>query len=177
MRDEGLNHVVSLNEEVKQVVTTAQRIELVALNAIIIAKRVGLGGAGFVVISDELRRFSRELRAMMDVVRQSSLATVRLHSLQIRQSRYDVLLRRAGLEFPATALKEELKKSRRSLGRLLDEAAKLSRSADIITRSAKIEAAYAGEFTAQLAEISAVFDGHLQTVRPILVRLESDLKS
>ena len=51
-----LTCIVRVNEEIKSIVATAFRINLMALNAIFLAKRAGNAALGFGVLSNELRR-------------------------------------------------------------------------------------------------------------------------
>lgn len=180
MRDSGLYQVVTVNEHIKRVVTVAHQIELVALNAILLAKRVGRSAAGFGIISDELRRFSQDLRAQMQNVRQASQVAIQACSALIRHARRDELLHRAGISFSGDilqALERDMLQARRGLCQLLEEAAKLCRFGDIITRAAKIEAAYAGGYSLRLTEIAADFDNHILGVQQLLTRLERELRA
>lgn len=56
---------VSINEGLKQVVDISNQINLVAMNAILVAKRAGTQSAGFKVVAMELRVFSQKLEDSM----------------------------------------------------------------------------------------------------------------
>ena len=60
-----LTCIVRVNEEIKSIVATAFRINLMALNAIFLAKRAGNAALGFGVLSNELRRFAQDLTRHM----------------------------------------------------------------------------------------------------------------
>ena len=48
-----LRRIVRINEEIKSVVSTAFKINLMAMNAIFLAKRAGQSALGFGVLSNE----------------------------------------------------------------------------------------------------------------------------
>lgn len=52
-----LLRIVRINEEIKRVVSVAFKINIMALNAIFLAKRAGNAALGFGVLSNELRVF------------------------------------------------------------------------------------------------------------------------
>jgi methyl-accepting chemotaxis protein len=55
-----LLRIVRINEEIKAVVGVAFKINIMALNAIFLAKRAGTAALGFGVLSNELRTFSQD---------------------------------------------------------------------------------------------------------------------
>jgi hypothetical protein len=57
-----LRRIVRASEEIKSVVATAARIDLMAMNAIFLAKRAGRNALDFGVLSNELRRFAMDLQ-------------------------------------------------------------------------------------------------------------------
>ena len=60
-----LHRVVKANEDIKKVIRISSGVNLVALNAMLIAKRSGEKSRGFAVVSSELRVFSRKLEGAM----------------------------------------------------------------------------------------------------------------
>lgn len=56
---------VSINEGLKHVVDISHQINLVAMNAILVAKRAGTQSAGFKVVAMELRLFSQKMEDSM----------------------------------------------------------------------------------------------------------------
>ncbi len=64
------------NEEIKAIVATAFRINLMALNAIFLAKRAGNAALGFGVLSNELRRFAQDLTRHMSALRDMTSGSV-----------------------------------------------------------------------------------------------------
>ena len=61
-----LLRIVKINEEIKRVVSVSFKINIMALNAIFLAKRAGTAALGFGVLSNELRVFSTDLRICME---------------------------------------------------------------------------------------------------------------
>ena len=61
-----LLHIVRINEEIKRVVGVSFKINIMALNAIFLAKRAGTAARGFGVLSNEFRTFSQDLKNGMD---------------------------------------------------------------------------------------------------------------
>ena len=60
-----LRRIVRISEEIKRVVATAFKINLMAMNAIFLAKRAGQSALGFGVLSNDLRRFATDLPTQM----------------------------------------------------------------------------------------------------------------
>jgi len=56
---QDLVRIVQINEEIKSIVAVAFKINIMALNAIFLAKRAGTTALGFGVLSNELRVFPR----------------------------------------------------------------------------------------------------------------------
>lgn len=61
----NLSQAVSINESLKRVIEISSQINVVAMNAILIAKRAGPQSAGFRVVAMELRLFSNKIEEMM----------------------------------------------------------------------------------------------------------------
>ena len=64
----NLDGAISINEILKQVIDTACRIDLVAVNAVLVAKRAGTQSAGFHVVALELRTFGLEVEKEMAIL-------------------------------------------------------------------------------------------------------------
>ena len=60
-----LSKSVAINQGLKQVVDISHQINLVAMNAILVAKRAGTQSAGFKVVAMELRLFSQKMEESM----------------------------------------------------------------------------------------------------------------
>jgi hypothetical protein len=89
-----LLRIVRINEEIKRVVSVAFKINIMALNAIFLAKRAGNAALGFGVLSNELRVFSRDLRESMMSLTQLIHDLVGEVSVILLESRQDELFRK-----------------------------------------------------------------------------------
>jgi hypothetical protein len=78
---------VRLNEGIKGVVLIAFQINIMALNAILLAHRAGEVALGFGVISKELRSLSVELTGLMQELSKDAYLAVNLISDLLRQER------------------------------------------------------------------------------------------
>lgn len=181
-----LLRIVSINEQIKRVVGVSFKINIMALNAIFLAKRAGTAALGFGVLSNELRVFSQELRDCMSGLNGLIHASVNEVSIILRNGRQDRLL--AGLAKAATvsplvagvlerrageraAHDRRLSDLRRQLKRALEDAFQLVELGGVLAKSAKIEAAYGQGFAASLAQVSSEFDGIVEEIRGALESL------
>jgi hypothetical protein len=64
----SLDLAVSINEGLKNVITISSQINIVAMNAILVAKRAGQQSAGFRIVAMELRLFSQKIEERMAVL-------------------------------------------------------------------------------------------------------------
>lgn len=181
-----LLRIVSINEQIKRVVGVSFKINIMALNAIFLAKRAGTAALGFGVLSNELRVFSQELRDCMSGLNGLIHASVNEVSIILRNGRQDRLLgelARMGTPRPAVAAVLErragerlthdrrLADLRRQLKRALEDAFQLVELGGVLAKSAKIEAAYGQGFAASLAQVSGEFDGIVEEIRGALESL------
>jgi hypothetical protein len=177
-----LQRIVLVNEQIKAVVATAFSINLMALNAIFLAKRAGQAALGFGVLSNELRAFSVELADVMKALRDMTSDSVNVVSDQVRRARtLDILsrLKAAGVArgqqavdaaFARHAARVEhdeaaLRERQRKLRQVLADARQRVELGGVLTRSAKIEAAYGGGFAQPLMQVSSEFDRTIQAIR------------
>lgn len=185
-----LRRIVRANEEIKHVVATAGRIGLMAMNAIFLAKRAGQSALGFGVLSDELRRFSLDLQTQMTQLREMTYGTVASLTALLKQARTQQLLERtreesggAGRRLVDAFLqtrhetagsfghRERIAAMHRSLGLMLADTAQLVELGGVLARSAKIEAAYGGPFSAALMQVSSDFERTIGEIRHSLENL------
>ncbi len=181
-----LLRIVRINEEIKAVVGVAFRINIMALNAIFLAKRAGTAALGFGVLSNELRVFSQDLRTRMAALTDLIHACVSEVSVVLQDIRHTGLLARAvGMAANAEAEvvlsrrrsenadhQERLSSLRRQLQRALDDAFQLVELGGVLAKSAKIEAAYGQSFAPALAQVSGEFDGVVEEIRSSLQALQ-----
>lgn len=181
-----LQRVVAIRESIKSVVSCAFRVNVLGLNAILLAKKFGEAASGFGVISNELRQFGRELTDEMRQLNDASASLVDLASRQMRQVRQQGLLQRAaGDEPPGASLLDALRRGE-SRGRQIDHAVHdtLQQMSDfvalayqsclfgtVIARAARIEAAHAGSSGQVLTSTSNEFAEHVDRVLGSLEQL------
>ena len=183
--DLDLLSIVRINEEIKMVVAVSFKINIMALNAIFLAKRAGTAALGFGVLSNELRVFSQDLRNCMESL------TVLIHdcvnevSLVLQDIRFFRLLRDAAEMSPHYVSQNVLKNRetqnqvhlralstlRLQLKRALEDAFQMVELGGVLAKSAKIEAAYGQAFAPSLAQVSGEFDGIVEEIRGSLESL------
>ena len=181
-----LLRIVRINEEIKAVVGVAFKINIMALNAIFLAKRAGTAALGFGVLSNELRVFSQDLRTCMGALTELIHRCVNEVSVVLQDIRHTRLLRAAVLMSSTPRLaavvhrreaanvehQERLAGLRRQLQRALEDAFQLVELGGVLAKSAKIEAAYGQGFAASLAQVSGEFDGVVEEIRNSLQALQ-----
>ena len=180
-----LLRIVRINEEIKSVVGVAFKINIMALNAIFLAKRAGTAARGFGVLSNELRVFSQDLRDCMGSLTSLIHGCVNEVSLVLQDIRHTRLLRQAAELSPksqavAVLADRELKNAkqtqkmaslRKQLKRALEDAFQMVELGGVLAKSAKIEAAYGQSFAVPLAQVSDEFDTIVEEIRASLESL------
>ncbi|HMT79796.1 MAG TPA: methyl-accepting chemotaxis protein [Azonexus sp.] len=180
-----LLRIVRINEEIKLVVGVAFKINIMALNAIFLAKRAGTAARGFGVLSNELRVFSQDLRDCMGSLTSLIHGCVNEVSLVLQDIRHTRLLRQAAQMSPesqavAVLAARELKNARqvqkmaslrKQLKRALEDAFQMVELGGVLAKSAKIEAAYGQSFAVPLAQVSGEFDTIVEEIRASLESL------
>lgn len=175
-----LLHIVRINEEIKAVVAVAFKINIMALNAIFLAKRAGTAALGFGVLSNELRSFSGQLRETMLSLNGLIHASVGEVSVLLLDSRYSSIFSAAAALVPESArlravierreartdeYRAKLSVLRRSLRSSVEDAFRLVELGGVLAKSAKIEAAYGASFSVSLSQVSGEFDGIVEEIR------------
>lgn len=178
-----LLRIARINEEIKAVVAAAFRINIMALNAIFLAKRAGTAALGFGVLSNELRSFSGELRETMLALNRLICSSVAEVSVLLQDSRCNGILMAAAATAPpgsrlhavvarreqhTAVYRAKLSRLRRSLRSSIDDAYRLVELGGVLAKSAKIEAAYGAGFSTALGQVSGEFDGGVETIRGTL---------
>lgn len=176
--------IVRVNEKIKQVVSLAFSINLLALNALVLSRQAGEAALGFAVISSELRRFSSELADAMGALSAGSFELVHLVSEDLGKGRKHQLLSRAlgssgeyseHLSTSASAVQasgHRLAARFEKLHEFFDQATLSVRLGSIIARSLKIEATYGGGHEAMLAQLACEFDRHIEKIPKLLTELK-----
>lgn len=182
---DDLLRIVRINEEIKRVVGVSFKINIMALNAIFLAKRAGTAARGFGVLSNELRVFSQDLRTCMEALTGLIHRCVGEVSVVLQDIRYTRLLREAVEQAPGSpvvavlrrreaeneAHQQTLASLRGQLKRALEDAFQMVELGGVLAKSAKIEAAYGQGFAASLAQVSGEFDGIVEEIRGSLESL------
>lgn len=186
-----LHRVVRINEEIKKVVRISSEVNLVALNAMLTAKRSGEKSRGFGVVSSELRVFSGKLEHFMTDLEApifELLMGVAQRLKQARVQRHFALAMHGGdsakrLLTPVLARKEAelaaggevVKRDWKRLSMLLDRALQLCEMGGALSRSAKIEAVYGGDMTASLKQVSNQIEQTVESILTIIKALRSEM--
>lgn len=180
-----LLRIVRINEEIKRVVGVSFKINIMALNAIFLAKRAGTAALGFGVLSNELRVFSQDLRTCMESLTGLIHGCVDEVSIVLKDIRFTRLLRQTdqlttnGSVVPVLRQREiendqherRLSSLRNQLKRALEDAFRMVELGGVLAKSAKIEAAYGQSFAPALAQVSGEFDGIVEEIRDSLESL------
>src|SRR5574343_386971 len=181
-----LLRIVHINEEINAVVNVAFKINIMALNAIFLAKRAGTAARGFGVLSNELRIFSQDLRDCMSLLTGLLHGCVNEVSLVLQDIRHTRLLRQAVEMAPTARICQvlaarelesdhhsaRLASLRKQLKRALEDAFQLVELGGVLAKSAKIEAAYGQSFAVPLSQVSGEFDGIVEEIRVSLETLK-----
>ena len=183
-----LRRIVGINEEIKSIVATAFKINLMALNAIFLAKKAGRAALGFGVLSNELRGFSVQLGEQMAGLRQLTSGSVELVTDLVKEARRIRLLERTNSQSQGRALTllkkvsgeadfashgdSQLASLRLDLTQRLDETWRLVELGSVLARSAKIEAAYGGAFSVPLMQVSTDFEKIIGAIKESLEGLK-----
>lgn len=189
IKDDGqatvLRRVVSANEEIKKVIRISAEVNLVALNAMLVAKRSGAKSRGFAVVSSELRVFSRNLESAMTGLGVLIFGLVRdaaAMQKQNRERRHFCTAMAQGekaheLVGPMLLRKEEtiretgqaIRQDWHMLQLQLSRALQLCETGGSLSRSAKIEAVYGGDMSVTLKQVAYQIE---QTINDIFATLK-----
>lgn len=184
-----LRRIVRTNEEIKSVVATAFKINLMAMNAIFLAKRAGQTALGFGVLSNELRRFAMDLQKQMSLLREMTYGSVATVTALVKQVRLNRVLERARKEsvgagrrmideffrarqgFGHARQHEQITLLNRRLAQMIADTTQLVELGSVLARSAKIEAAYGGQFSNALMQVSSDFERTIGEIQRSLENL------
>lgn len=187
-----LQRIVAINEEIKAVVATAFRVNVMALNAIIISKKAGVTCRGFGVVSNEQRAYSRQLQECMQELRSTTYRAVDTLSMVLKQHKFTQIFQRtrsgstkaalqldrvlAEREVRLQAFADDLRQCRKALSFQVDEANRLGELGSILARAAKIEAAYGSEFRDALRQTAADFELEVTAINRSLSTVVKELR-
>ncbi len=179
-----LHRIVRVNEQIKDVVRPAFRISIMALNAILLARRAGDAARGFGVLSGELRRFAGELSQNMEALRQLTSTSVVAVTALVKDGRYLAIIDRVvrpdgavGMQLEQVRQRQqhanerrlaELKQMRTALAQLVGDLRPLVQLGIVLARLARVEAAYGGAFAQSLTQVSADFSRTIEQIEAAL---------
>jgi len=186
-----LYRVVKANEDIKKVIRISSGVNLVALNAMLIAKRSGEKSRGFAVVSSELRVFSRKLEGAMtglgalifELVRDAAAMRKqhheRRHLLNIHAQKHPV---RELMEPVLARMDERMRKTAEAIARdwgklrlQLNRVLQLCETGGSLSRSAKIEAVYGGDMSATLKQVANQIEETVNEIFSTLKLLRTQL--
>jgi methyl-accepting chemotaxis protein len=188
-RGQQLRHIVRINEEIKKVIATAFTINLMAMNAIFLAKRAGTAALGFGVLSNELRRFAIDLQKQMANLSEMTYDSVSTVTAMLKQARLNQMLERTleicsglGKSLVEDALdsrlngiladrQEQSDAVNRRLSQMIADTVQLVELGSVLARSAKIEAAYGGNLSVSLTQVSSDFEQSISEIQGSLEKL------
>jgi methyl-accepting chemotaxis protein len=166
----NLNLAVSINESLKRVISISSQINIVAMNAILVAKRAGQQSAGFRVVAMELRLFSQKIEEMMaflgnlifEIVRRvAELRKMekRLNLLGATMSKNDASQTRlaSSYQIRQSAYTEKYAKAQEDWERLEKEIGRsfsLCSAGAMLSHNGRIEAAYGGTMLADMQQVA-----------------------
>ena len=184
---------VSINHGLKQVIDISHQINLVAMNAILVAKRAGQQSSGFKVVAMELRVFSQKMEEMMSrlgemifhlvkriadlrklqrnvhllgsAIKKSAAAAMQLEqSFQLKNEQYAHLSERVNQEWEK--LESEVKRS-----------LNLCSSGAMLSHNARIEAAYGGTMLADMQQVAGRIEEIMNPTISYLKQLTTTMKN
>jgi Methyl-accepting chemotaxis protein (MCP) signalling domain len=179
----ALRQSVLIHEEVKVVIRNCFEINLMGLNAILLAKKAGESARGFGVISSELRLLSIELQTAMQrlsALTQELLAAA-TQRLQVERRLARLSDASAHSEHIRTILAPAMQQAHSRLSNLvaasrfdecLADANRACTFGLVLARSARIESAYSGQMRSVLAELSETFAHKIEAILPRLDSLQ-----
>lgn len=179
--------VVELNEGTKRVLWVSHQVSLRALDAVVRSTRAGAALRGFVEVSSQMRGWSRELHAAVQLVSNLSARQVCNVSALLREERRLNLLElaSAGKQYGtalleasrrARALKASLEqniaRTRDETTRGLEELQQLGLMASVLSRAALIEATSGNaEERSDLSEVAREFATRAEEVTTIVQQM------
>ena len=186
-----LGRVVQANEDIKKVIRISSGVNLVALNAMLVAKRSGEKSRGFAVVSSELRVFSRKLEGAMtglgalifELVRDAAamrkqhherrhLLNIQARGQQMRKLMEPVLAR---MDERTHKTGEEIGRDWHQLRLQLNRVLQLCETGGSLSRSAKIEAVYGGDMSVTLKQVANQIEETVNEIFSTLKLLRTQL--
>ncbi|TXI93551.1 MAG: hypothetical protein E6Q34_05425 [Burkholderiaceae bacterium] len=184
---------VSINHGLKQVIDISHQINLVAMNAILVAKRAGQQSSGFKVVAMELRVFSQKMEEIMfrlgELIFQLVKRIADLRKLQRILSLLQSTIRKS--EGAATQLSQSLQSKSAQYERLnelvnqewerlqneVKRSLNLCSSGAMLSHNARIEAAYGGTMLADMQQVAGRIEEIMNLTISYLKQLSITMKN
>lgn len=186
-----LRSVVKANEDIKKVVRISSDVNLVALNAMLVAKRSGVRSRGFAVISSELRVFSQKLEGAMSglgtlifglvqdaAAMQKQRNERRLLHITMAQGHrmrelvaHALVLKDENMRETADVIRQDWHRLRLQLGSVLQ----LCETGGFLSRCARIETVYGGVMSANLKQVACQIEEPVSEILSTLKLLRTQL--
>jgi hypothetical protein len=194
-RTDELGRIVRINGEIRSVVRIAFSTSLMALNALVMARKAGQRALGFGVLSNEIRVFSRSLDGCMKRMKllndrsvetvsmllklQGRLRVFQLTAITLENSHgqpdlIQVVLHRQ--EEHIENCRAQLQKLTNDLRTTLADASSLLLMGAMLAQGAKIEAVYGGEHATALSQVAAEFGVTVDRIVASVATLSGETK-
>lgn len=186
-----LHTIVRIGESIRGVMGTAREVNLSALNAMLASRHSGERAVGFRVAASELRAVAAGLTGTMAGLSDVVANLVRgVATRQGKQRTHAYFLRTVGAEARAArclgpAMERQVGEVRqlgiqlsrlcRELGRVAGRALRLCDLGLTLSRSARVEAAYGGEFAPVLKQVAEHLTQSIESVADTLRGLMREL--
>ncbi|BEV71639.1 MULTISPECIES: hypothetical protein [unclassified Paludibacterium] len=181
-----LKRVAALRQGIRTVAAYAFKINLLGLNALLLAKRYGANARGFGVISSELRDFSKVLHGEMATLGESGGHLIDLESQRLKMARQVALISQTCAALAHCGLEGALAQKRQigeQVGKRVEQEHEQMREnmarayqaclyGSVLARSAQIEAAYAGAHGNALTLASQEFTHYIDDILDSLESLK-----
>ena len=184
---------VSINHGLKQVIEISHQINLVAMNAILVAKRAGQQSSGFKVVAMELRVFSQKMEEMMARLGEMIFRLVKriadLRKLQKNLSLLSSAMKKsqcaADQLHASHALKSEqieqlqvaVDQEWHGLETEVKRSLNLCSSGAMLSHNARIEAAYGGTMLADMQQVAGRIEEIMNLTISYLKQLTTTMKN
>jgi hypothetical protein len=180
----NLDLAVSINEGLKNVIAISSQINIVAMNAILVAKRAGQQSAGFRVVAMELRLFSQKIEERMAILGALIFQLVRsIAELQKMKKRLQLLNITMSKNAESKANLDKAFQQRESaylekyivtkedwfdLEKEIERSYSLCSAGAMLSHNGRIEAAYGGAMLADMQQVATRIEEILnQTITTI----------
>ena len=189
----NLASAVAINESLKQVIEISRQINLVAINAILVAKRAGDDSAGFRVVAIELRSFSEKVEKMMfalgaliaqlvkRIAAMLKLArSVRIMADTLQKSGDQNAILQANYASKQAAYasnRVSCEKDWAQLGKELGRSLLLCKSGSMLSHNGRIEAAYGGAMLSDMLQVASQIETIMGRAIDELMLLNANLKT